>query len=119
MNDKELELRKQMGDKAYYKKKLEDDRMTLKILRILGIIIVLTSVIIVALSAEVGQYSFTIGWSVTAVVLLVSGGIYWHKLAKRREIYLEAYNKNEIQKEKIKKIEEKHAKDVKVIKPKR
>ena len=96
--EKELIERKAVGDKAYYKKKLEDDRMTLKILRVLAIMVGIFSIIIIALSIAVKQYNFTIGWSVALVVLYIIGYIWWNRIAKRRDIYLEAYNKNEITK---------------------
>lgn len=113
---KELELRKTVGDKKYYKKKLEDDRMTLKIIRILVVLVVVTSLVIIPISAVIGQYGFTIGWSVFAVVLLVAFAVEWHLIAKRRDVYLEAYSKNEIVVEKKKKD---IPKNVKVIKPKK
>ena len=123
--EKEIEIRKSIGDKAYYKKKLEDDRTTLKLLRILAIMLSIFSVIIIAISVSVQQYNFTIGWSVAAVVLFIAGGIEWKVIAKRRDIYLEAYNKNEIQKEtkkdskKANKNKQDNSSNVKVIKPKR
>ncbi len=113
---KELELRKAVGDKHYYKKKLEDDRMTLKIIRILAVLIVVSALVIVPLSAVIGQYGFTIGWSVFSVVMLVLFAIEWHIIAKRRDVYLEAYNKNEIVKEKPQK---NNTQGVKIIKPKK
>lgn len=115
--EKELAKRQAVGDKAYYKRKLEDDRMTLKILRILAIILLLTSVIIIAVSIASEQYYFTLGWSISALVLAVIGYLEWHKIAKRRQEYLNAYQLNEIQKGK--KPVEKVPSDVKVIKPKK
>lgn len=114
---KEIEIRKAVGDKKYYKKKLEDDRMTLKIIRILTVLVVITALVIIPLSAVINQYGFTIGWSVFTVVLLVAFAVQWHIIAKRRDVYLDAYNRNEIIKEKPQKKE--IPKDVKVIKPKK
>ena len=115
--DKELELRKAVGDKAYYKKKLEDDRMTLKLLRILAVILLVTSVVIIAVSIIVEQYYFTLGWSLFAVFFAIIGYVWWNKIAKRRNEYLEAYKLNEIQKNKP--VKENYSKDTKVIKPKK
>ena len=118
--EKELERRKAVGDHAYYKNKLENDRTTLKLLRILGIMLGIFSVIIIAISIAVQQYNFTIGWSVGAVVCFAIGIFEWKLIAKRREEYLEAYNKNEITKQTKKQPKKQEVdKNVKVIKPKR
>ena len=118
--EKELERRKAVGDHTYYKNKLESDRTTLKLLRILAIMLGIFSIIIIAISIAVEQYNFTIGWSVGAVVCFTICIIEWKVIAKRRETYLEAYNKNEITRESTKSANKKQTpKDVKVIKPKR
>ena len=94
--DKELELRKKMGDKAYYKKRLEDDRMTLKILKLLALILSVTSLIIFIISILSKQYYWTLGWTALYVVLMIAGIAEWKLIAKRRPEYMEKYNKNEI-----------------------
>ncbi len=96
--EKELRLREQMGDKAYYKKRLEDDRMTLKIIRLILILLTITTAIIVAISISANQLGFTLGWSCMAVLVYVSCFVEWRLIAKRRDEFLQKYEKNEIKK---------------------
>lgn len=96
--EKELRLREQMGDKAYYKKRLEDDRMTLKIIRLILILLTITTAIIVAISISANQLGFTLGWSSMAVLVYVSCFVEWRLIAKRRDEFLQKYEKNEIKK---------------------
>lgn len=97
--DKELSLRQQIGDKAYYKKRLQDDKMTVKILKLLAFILSLTTLIIVVVSILSEQYVFTAIWLSAYIVLVVAGAIEWRIIAKRRPIFINAYHANEIKKD--------------------
>lgn len=98
--EKEQILRESMGDKAYYKKRLEDDRMTLKIIRLILIVLTITSAIIIGISISVNQTGFTIGWSCMTVVIYVLCLVEWKVIAKRREEFMQKYEKNKIKKKK-------------------